>query len=320
MKSIDGLPGEISVAIIAEGSPKDTLRHHVLGSAHAKEFLLRVFSETFPNPIFSRSMWPPAYTDNCPGISFSDATSWHKVHKSGFQRGLILAHRQVWESFVKHYEDTRSDISSYASPKIIIFENDAMEIDPAAPDIAYQSVTNMTSDLHFLGHCYDREPLKKPPQCTHAYALTVRGAKVLLANMDWCAQKMGGALDTQFQYLGENGIIKWSAVSASNPYGISDDYIQEKAFVDGFTVEWGNQAGGLFHQVTFDDIVECVENGVYKRKWPQKSVYLFQNGSFHEFQDVHTFAAMGHDFDDVVVISHWQLQRNIGDMVPSLLE
>ena len=85
-------------------------------------------------------------------------------------------------------------------------------------------------------------------------------------------------------------------------------------------MECGNNAGGLFHQVLFDNIVMIVENGVYKRNKPHKSVYLFQNGSFHMFQDVATFAAMGYDFTAVVAIPNWQLQRSIGDNVPSLLK
>lgn len=317
--SVDVEHGEIAVAMIAEGPPKDTLRHHKMGNAHAMEFIARVFSETFPNRISSRTIWPPVYTENCPGNTYKDVTSFNKVHKSGYQRGLMMAHRQVWEEFVVVNKDIPANISSYESPKVIIFEDDAMEVDPSAPDIAYQSVQNMTSQLHYLGHCYDRYPGTSPPECAHAYALTVEGARILLRNMDWCAHKFGGALDQQFKTFGLDGTISWSAVPASFPYGISDDFIQKKALNDGFSIEWGNAAGGLFHQVYYDDILDPKDGGLYKVKWPHKTVYLYQNSTYHQFNDLKTFIAMGFDFDDVSIIPLWQLTKALGDAVPNTL-
>ena len=50
-----------------------------------------------------------------------------------------------------------------------------MEIDPSAHPIAYLSVRNMTSNLHYLGFCFNFQPDLKPPLCCHAYALTLTG-------------------------------------------------------------------------------------------------------------------------------------------------
>ena len=52
-----------------------------------------------------------------------------------------------------------------------------MEIDPSAHPIAYLSVRNMTSNLHYLGFCFNFQPDLKPPLCCHAYALTLTGTQ-----------------------------------------------------------------------------------------------------------------------------------------------
>ena len=310
-------PGNISVAIIADNFPRDASRHHKLGSLHAMKFIERIFSENFPNPIFTRHVWPPVYTGDCPQAAKADSTIYFGKHTPGLQRGAIMAHRQILENFIDINRDIPANMSSYESPKIIIFENDAMEIDPMAPNLAYQSVANMTSQIHYLGHCYDRYPGVSPPECAHAYALTVEGARIILENIDWCAHRNGGSYDQQLKAFGSKGLLKWSAVTASSPFGLSDNYIQGKSLVEGFTIEFGSQAGGLFYQILYDNYSQEIEGSLYKLKWPTKSVYLFQNGTYHEFQDVKTFLALGYNFDDVILIPGWQLKRSIGTVLPN---
>jgi hypothetical protein len=40
-----------------------------------------------------------------------------------------------------------------------------------------------------------RYPGDQPPECTHAYALSLSGARKFLAHVDWCARAFGAALD-----------------------------------------------------------------------------------------------------------------------------
>jgi len=223
IKNDEVLPGPVAVAMIHD-SPQVNDRFHKMGHEHAQKFLETVFH---PNPIVERQVWPGIYTANCMGVHFQDTTSFNKAHKPGFQRGLLLAHRQIWEDFARKHHSIPENISYFESPKLVIFEDDAMEIDPIVHDIAFQSVQNMTKDLHLLGLCYDRDPGKKVPECTHAYALTVRGCRKLFANIDQCCRT--GQLDKQFQLLGKEGLITWSNVPASTPYNITDKYIQNNS-------------------------------------------------------------------------------------------
>ena len=320
-------PGSISVNIIADTSPHTQARHHVLGHSHAMEFVRRIFADIkVEHKVAERKIWPPIYTNECPGVKFKDNTAFNKVHAPGFTRGLILAHRQIWDEFLWSHREVLPNVSFWESPKMIVFEDDAMEIDPRAPDMAYTAVMNMTSELLYLGHCYDRMPGAVPPECTHAYALTLEGARKLLANLDWCARAYGGALDSQMKALaGAMNVLSWSAVPASCPYDICDHHIWNQSFYAGFTVQWGNQAGGLFHQVEFEDFGTLVEDGVFMAKWPSKSVFLWRNSSFHEFPNIQTFGAMGcarslgcFDLEQVVVVPDFQLKQHPGEPVPSI--
>ena len=320
-------PGSISVNIIADTSPHTQARHHVLGHSHAMEFVQRIFADIkVEHKVAERKIWPPIYTNQCPGVKFKDNTAFNKVHAPGFTRGLILAHRQIWDEFLWSHREVLPNVSFWESPKMIVFEDDAMEIDPRAPDVAYTAVMNMTSELLYLGHCYDRMPGAVPPECTHAYALTLEGARKLLANLDWCARAYGGALDSQMKVLaGAMNVLSWAAVSASCPYGICDHHIWNQSLYAGFTVQWGNQAGGLFHQVEFEDFGTLVEDGVFMAKWPSKSVFLWRNNSFHEFPNIQTFGSMGctrsqgcFDFSEVVVVPEFQLKQHLGEGVPAI--
>lgn len=309
------VPGPITVAIIASSYPSKDDRIHTLGNQHAKQFISTIFNN---HQIKDRQTWPPVYTGNCPGVRLKDPTSFNKQHVEGFQRGLILAHRQIWEQFYKDNEDIlKFNLSTYASPKIVIFEEDVMEIDPRAPELAYQSVQNMTTDLLYLGHCYDRNPGQIPPECSHAYALTVAGCKAFLHHVEQCGRN--GFVDQQFKAIAANGHLTWAALPASFPFGVSDFYVQNNSAELGYTVEYGNQAGGLFHQVRFDNIVPLEEGKLYRGQWPfHKQTYLYKNASLHRFPDFNTFAAMGFDFDinPVAEIPHFQLLRSEGEVLP----
>ena len=151
-------PGSISVNIIADTSPRTQQRHHVLGHSHAMEFVQRIFADLkIEHKVAERKIWPPIYTNQCPGVKFNDNTAFNKVHAAGFTRGLILAHRQIWDEFVWTHRDyvasSNGSTGLWESPKMIVFEDDAMEIDPRAPDVAYTAVMNMTTELLYLVRC-----------------------------------------------------------------------------------------------------------------------------------------------------------------------
>ena len=307
------VPGPITVAIIHD-PPQVNDRLHNMGHEHAMNFLYSVFGT---NPIVERQIWPGMYTDNCMGVHFEDNTGFNKVHKQGFQRGLLLAHRQIWEDFARKYHYIPQNISYYNSPKIVIFEDDAMEIDPSVHNIAFQSIQNMTKDLHIIGLCYDRDPGNTVPECNHAYALTVEGSRKLFANIDQCLRT--GPLDTQFKLIAKEGLITWSSVPAILPNNIPDTYIRNNTVSVGYTIEYGNQIGGFFYQVRFDNIVPLEEGQLYRSQWPfHHPIYLCKNGSLHKFPNLDTFIKLGFDFIDmpVTTLPYFQIQREEKEGIP----
>jgi hypothetical protein len=52
--------------------------------------------------------------------------------------------------------------------------------------------------------------------------------------------------DDHIQWLGDRGMISWSAVTERNPYGINSNDICSKSVSEEFKIQWGNAAGELF--------------------------------------------------------------------------
>ena len=71
----------------------------------------------------------------------------------------------------------------------------------------------MKTDLVFLGWCL-RSRSDAPPLCTHAYAISTNGAKILYDNIDSC----GHAIDLQIRRLGVSKNITWSLASQYKKY------------------------------------------------------------------------------------------------------
>ena len=171
--------------------------------------------------------WPPLFLKACPY-----SASQHKG-----ERGLLYAHYQIWLDFVYFdhdvleksvkkevrgmYENSASESgyqngtfvaaengslykngSPYRNENIIvIFEDDAdiavVDLEEALRD----EFNTMTTDLLFLGWCVGRAA-KPVPLCTHAYALTLEGARKAIKYIEPC----GRALDEQFVIIAKN---KW---------------------------------------------------------------------------------------------------------------
>lgn len=57
-----------------------------------------------------------------------------------------------------------------------------------------------------------------------------------------------------------------------------------------------------------------IENRTYKGS--SRSIYLYKNGSFHEFQDFQTFAAMGFDTSETIKVADSTINEHLGDALP----
>ena len=174
---------------------------------------------------FPTVRWTPVFSGACP----------YKSNKRSAERGLLYAHYRIWADFVyfdpdvveKSLAGIKDDIyenkeslymkgthvaakngslykhgSLYRDNNIlVVLEDDA---DIAVTDLhqaLHEELSNMNTDLLYLGWCVGR--LAKPvPLCTHAYALTLEGARKVIEHLELC----GGAVDEQLVMMVKN---KW---------------------------------------------------------------------------------------------------------------
>jgi hypothetical protein len=201
--------------------------------------------------------WPPVFTKPCPQHIYG--------HKT--ERGLALAHYQIWLEFIYFDNDVIQDVRKkkvkdkyestwwtshsgsyigYANGTmtkngipfreddiIVIFEDDA---DIAVIDINQtmkEELSTMTTDILYLGWC-DGRAARPVPLCAHAYALTRRGARKAVEHFEPC----GLALDEQLVVFGKN---KWLSFRTAHSWSYRDRFTKEypKAHDNTF---------GIFHQ------------------------------------------------------------------------
>lgn len=154
--------------------------------------------------------WPPVFTHNCPKLPGHPEIAYRAEgptkHPDGFERGLLLAHKEIYEDFVWRAEQGSAP---FDDGSIIVFEDDVY---PRVEDYAEQALkiaanmTEMGLDLLFLGWCYaDMRQKLIPPFCTHAYVVSLSGARKLVENSIPC----GPSIDVQFIGLAKAGILKW---------------------------------------------------------------------------------------------------------------
>jgi hypothetical protein len=116
---------------------------------------------------------------------------------------------------------------------IAIFEDDAESAIKDLNVTILEEFRAMSTDLLFLGWCEGRTA-RPVPLCTHAYALTRRGAKKLVKFIEPC----GMALDEQFVIMAKNNFISWRRA-----YGHSYKELNDK-----YRGRYGEKTYGIFHQ------------------------------------------------------------------------
>ena len=182
----------------------------------------------------SLSQWPSIYTTSCP----------HYKRKAKVDRGHSYSHYQIWLDFIYYDYDVINAVNnnevkdvytstSYSSSSaiftaykngtlykdgvkfddndvIIIFEDD---VDIAVRDlnsIIIEELKNMNTDIIYFGWCQSKSK-SNVPLCSHAYALTRRGAKEVVANYNQC----GHAIDEQLAHMIKNQYITYKLVNTT---------------------------------------------------------------------------------------------------------
>ena len=145
---------------------------------------------------FTVESWWSVYTQSCPNAA-----------TKGNDRGVMLAHYQIWSSFAYRPDRSIKGLATADNDEdddiLVIFEDDA--------NIAVNNVTRalqtelsvMKTDLLFLGWCYGRRYI---PACLHAYAVSRAGARKLVAQWDVCSDE---AIDGQLRDLAKAGAFTW---------------------------------------------------------------------------------------------------------------
>jgi len=167
-------------------------------------------------------IWPAIYTKPCP-------KHLDKTTKPN-ERGLLLAHKQLWDRFIVSNYDT-----------LVIFEDDAILSSEHSIELLQKELLNMKTHLLYLGYkpmLYSGNIIKpfsypfgggnlwsKIPFATHAYAITKNTAQILIDNFDQC----GLPVDLYIMSLYDK--LDWTTVNKPN---------NEKPSFDK----------GLFHQQT----------------------------------------------------------------------
>jgi hypothetical protein len=202
--------------------------------------------------------WPAVMTRPCP----------QNRHGHKTERGVALAHFQIWSDFVFFDHDVLDNLkkgidgggaynsSSYSSTSgffsatssgalfkngvpylendvLVVFEDDAESVVKDTSGTLIEELSSMTTDLLYLGWCEGR--LARPvPLCTQAYALTRSGARKMVQLYEPC----GMALDEQMVKFCKNNWITYRTIN---------DYSHKKNFKPNYP-RYGDKTFGMFHQ------------------------------------------------------------------------
>ena len=140
-------------------------------------------SDAFIREAFSPSRTPPVYywsgvygVSACPTVEIYGIDERHTASKL---IGITMAHFRVWQDFYwRHKSDDRGQ-------RILILESDIHCSREFCGDIAIEHINRTDKDMLYVGFCvWNNEPL--PPYCSHAYAISVRAAKILSNFVSFC--------------------------------------------------------------------------------------------------------------------------------------
>jgi len=213
---------------------------------------------------FILSEWPSIYTAPCPhykrtqkvdrGHSFSHYQIWldfvyydydviKAVNNKEFKNVYTSTSFSSTSSIFIAYENGtlyKDGILYNDNDIIIIFEDKIDIVVNDLKDILIDELKNMNTDILYLGWCYGKSKSNNNnnnnnnnniPLCSHAYALTRRGAKQVIAYYNLC----GPPIDEQLAHMIKNNYISYRLVNTTkyidkfhNNYDKGQGIIQKK--------------------------------------------------------------------------------------------
>lgn len=177
----------VEIAVLVKKNPDGTVLTYDV-------FIHRAFTGN-STPVYP---WDGVYgLDACPTAEIEHLDEHHFPSKI---IGLTLAHYRVWQEFYRRYR--HHDPES----RILIVEADVRCSREFCGDLAIEHIQRTDKDILFVGWCRARDSdFSEPPLCSHAYAISVKAAKVLMDNVFPCV----GPLDDQMQDLCKKNALTW---------------------------------------------------------------------------------------------------------------
>lgn len=238
--------------------------------------------------------WPTVWSLPCFGDS--------RVFDKG--RGSNLAHKEIWDNFYRF----RRPCGIEQHDMLMIFEYDAFLGFPGAEEVAIELLHNTTADVYFLGYCYKKRDgvpwgaTGRAPWCLHAYAISVKGAKQLLEEVDAC----GMFADARVANLADAKQINWDLARQDYDHL----YIDETFNRDGIHLSGSFLYRGLFVQAKFDPDVSHLPEGTVAHRKHSKELFYKQNHTWHAVRDMDEFNQLGLSGSNIIQLSDWQLKQN----------
>jgi hypothetical protein len=255
--------------------------------------------------------WPGVFTGECPGVGAVERGGKAK----GMDRGLLIAHREIWDHHIKgHEQNEQRRKLREGDDVVVVFEDDPYPTTPHHQLNTFRELNRMHSDVHWLGWCYYDDAPEHSPLCMHAYVVSVKGARDLLAGTETCGPQ---PLDRQVRAMCDAPSVRWSmttnpVMKVHGPSSPAADRFRGVMAAQGIhvpeVIHYGGY-GGVFAQAEFDTAAQhdpnLGENQLVK-VIGSKSVFLWKNSQAHPFDSGEEFEAMGFSFDRIYHISPWK--------------
>ena len=150
---------------------------------------------------FKAALWWSVYSHYCPYRPSS------KTQKN--ERGVSLAHYHIWIDFEFQGRAGRDKDIANDRDVLIVFEDDSVITTKNVTASLEMEISNMTTDFKFLGWCFGNSD-GEFPLCTHAYAITRRGVRNIIAGFDTCSEL---PIDGQLKSMTLSGVYRWAKAS-----------------------------------------------------------------------------------------------------------
>ena len=266
------------------------------------------YNQNADKELFRFQAWPPVFTNDCPSV----VPVQREDKVKGMDRGLLIAHREIWDHFVRSREKNPERLKiSEDDDVMLVFEDDVYPMVPNHRLNMLREINRMRSDVHWLGWCYHHEAPSRSPLCMHAYAITVVGARNLLANTETCGPL---PLDRQVRLMCD-GNSTWSMTEGDWEFRTTHaQYFREVMRINGIhvpeVIHYGGY-GGIYAQAKFEPFPnvdpKLVNTTALVQATGGRSVYLWMHGKLHPFHDANMFTKLGYSFSDIYHVSAWKL-------------